>query len=425
MKEKIKNIIRPFYKHLRTFYHAQKNDNILSTHAAPCDVLFQVENFLAGGLENVVLDLLSTFHKNNLNVALLILGHAGEAAQKASASGIPVFIQNYSDAQYKKFLRHLSPKLVFAHYSIHGASLCKQAGIPFLQVIHNAYIWFNETQKQDFLHSAEYTTLFIAVSDWVKEYSIKKLALPENKIIVIPNGIDINRFSHPSLPDRALKLRHEKGFSGNDILFTSIASISSQKNSFGLVQAFHAALPACPKAKLLMLGPVYDKDIYNRICQYIQKNNLVDKIIYLGKSTEPELYYAMSDIFIHAAFFEGGQLSLLEALASNLPVVSTDIGFCRHFKNHKGIYLAPPPIDLLNYSGAPEKMVMPDGYTSVFAKYISMAYMKKIRPDLPTDLLKKMDKDVSYTAYIKLITELISNNQAIRTQHYDTWVTHI
>lgn len=443
MKAQVKRFLRfffhektPIYRAIRKIYHTfspiirstdlqQKKTSLIdATFPLPCDVLFQVENFLGGGLENVVLDLLITFRQKGFRVALLILGEAGDAAKNAENLAIPVLMQAYTEVNYTCILKQISPHLVFSHYSTHGSNLCAQMDIPFVQVIHNAYMWFEEKEKQNFTESIQHTTVFVAVSEWVKEYSTKRLGLPENKVIVIPNGIEMGRFRHQYLREKGRELRKNLGFTDTDVLFVSIAAITTQKNSFGLVQAFHAALPDCPSAKLVMLGPIYDETLYKNITRYIQKNHLHEKIIYLGKSIEPELYYHMADLFIHAAFFEGGQLSLLEALASNLPVISTDIGFCRHFRNHRGVYLAPPPVDLLTYQETIAELTIPLGYAIVFAEYIRQAYAERVCPDLSDQLLECMDKEVSYAAYVDLISELIVSN-TVSSKTYDVWTNRL
>ncbi|GHU06690.1 hypothetical protein FACS1894158_13940 [Betaproteobacteria bacterium] len=391
----------------------------------PIDVLFQVENFLAGGLENVVLDLLVTFRQEGLRVALLVLGCAGDAVKQAEELGIPVQSLSYSETGYADILHNVSPSLVFSHYSTHGAALCADAGIPLVQVIHNAYMWFDEAQKKDFIQAAQHTTLFVAVSEWVREYSIKRLGLLSEKVIVIPNGIDMKRFRHPDLPEKARQLRKELGFSGSDVLFVSIAGITRQKNPLGLVKAFHAALPHCSHARLAMLGPIYDETLYSLITQYIETHALQEKIVYLGKSNTPEMYYAMADVFIHAAFFEGGQLSLLEALSTNLTIISTDIGFCRHFRDHPGVFLSPPPVDLLTYHSTITELSIPSGWITVYADCICRAYKKKIRPDLPEILLERMGRQVSYAAYVSLIRRLITGEIPSSAEQYDVWTSYV
>lgn len=424
LPEPMKRVLR-VGRNIVQWRDAMRDRRVGSFDTTSIDILFQVENFLAGGLENVVLDLMETFRKNGLNVALLVLGQPGSAADQARELGFSVYAQPYSDDSYADLLKKVAPKLVFSHYSTHGAAKCAAADIPFVQVIHNAYMWFDAAQLEDFQSAIKHTTLFIAVSEWAKEYSVKRLGMPEEKCIVIPNGINMSRFRQDELRVQGRILRNELGYTDDDIVMLSVAGVTYQKNPLGLVKAFHAAMSRIPKAKLALLGPVYVNSIEQEIRQYIAENNLQERIRYLGKSPAPETYLAMADMFIHGAFFEGGQLSLLEALASNLPVISTDIGFCRHFRNSSGVYLADAPVDLLSYHGSVTELVAPPEHIEAFADVIAHGYSERAKPDLPDELLDLMDRQASYAAYVKIIMAVL-NHEAIPPQNtFSLWTEYL
>lgn len=374
---------------------------------APMDVLFQAGDFLAGGLENVVLDLLATFREAGISVALLVLGQPGEAAKKAEQSGFPVFIRSYSDANYVELLDKLKPGLLLAHYSILGVGLAAQRKIPVIQVIHNSYVWFSDQERADFQASAQSTDVFIAVSRWVAEYSIKRLGLPSEKVCVIENGIDLEKFQRPGLLEEGGKLRRELGFTEADVIFLSVASVARQKNPLGLVRAFHAAAASCPDAKLALLGPVYDPSLYQAVMDYCAKHDLQGKIFYLGAASDPAPYYAMADVFTHAAFFEGGQLSFLEVLAMNLPCVSTAVGFCMNREEQSGMYICPPPVDFYAYNGTMAGLAPTEKSVHDLAGCMREAYAERKRPDLNGQDIERLDRKFSYEAYVEKISPLM------------------
>src|SRR5690606_14320865 len=144
----------------------------LSAVPRECDVLVQVDNFEAGGLENVVLDLNDTLARSGLDVRLLVLGNCGPAVEQARVRGQAVISQKYSAAAYERVIDHLKPKMVLSHYSTQGIETCRAKDVPFLQVIHNVYLWFNEQQRRECSDAAKLTTKFIAVSYYVREYSV-------------------------------------------------------------------------------------------------------------------------------------------------------------------------------------------------------------------------------------------------------------
>jgi glycosyltransferase involved in cell wall biosynthesis len=380
---------------------------------ASADVLFQVDNFLAGGLENVVLDQLVTFRDAGMNVALLVLEQPGEAARKAEQLGIPVVIMSYSEREYAALLDMVSPGLLLTHYSILGLELAAKNGIPVIQVIHNSYVWFTEQTRADFLASAQYTDMFIAVSNWVAEYSIKHLGLLPEKVCIIENGIELEKFMRPELAAEGKALRKELGFAETDVLFLSVSSIAQQKNPLGLVRAFHAAMSSCPDAKLALLGPVYDPLLRQEITKYCDEHGLREKVFYLGSSPDPAPYYAMADIFVHAAFFEGGQLCFLEALAMDLPCISTEVGFCKSRRRQAGVYLCLPPVDLLVSDVGLADLRPTDKGVQDLAECMRKAYIERARPSLSKQEIEKMDRRFTYAAYVKEVSQLLKSKSAL------------
>lgn len=374
---------------------------------APVDVLFQVENFLAGGLENVVIDLMVTFREKGMSVALLVLGEPGEAVVRAETLGLTVHIEPYSENNYVRLMKAFTPGLLMTHYSTLGVKAAAQEGIPVVQVIHNSYVWFSEQERAIFLAAAQDTDLFIAVSQWAAKYSIKRLGILPEKVCVIENGIDLQKFQRPGLLEKGKNLRKDLGFAETDVLFLSVASIAQQKNPLGLVRAFHAAVPNCPSAKLALLGPIYDPSLHQAIVDYCVEHALQDKIFYLGAASDPTPYYAMANIFVHAAFFEGGPLSLLEALAMDLPCVSTAVGVCKGREEQPGIYLCPPPVDLFVYNGLLTALAPTDASVWDLAECIRKAYAERKRPSLSKQAVEKLDRKVSYEAYVQKLTPMM------------------
>ncbi len=370
-----------------------------------CDVLVQVDNFEAGGLENVVLDLTDTLVKANINVSLLVLGNRGPAVEQARVRGQKVICQAYSPAAYERLLDHLKPKVVLSHYSTHGVAACRTRNIPFLQVIHNVYMWLNEQQRRDFSDAAKLTTTFIAVSDYVREYSVSRLGVEPESCIVIPNGIDFapfNDFSPIEVRDR-LRLQH--GIDKDDFVFIHVGAINHQKNHLGTLKAFEIAARTCRNAKLLLLGPVYEPSLLDEINAYIAGKELGGKVVYCGAAPRSHEYFAMADAFVSGTFFEGGQLILLEAIRSNLPIVTSGVGFASLFEGRPGIEVVAPAHDIPNYHGAIWEMKSTPEFERRLADAMVRTWTNPVRPNLSEIELSKLDKTKTYEKYRQLIEE--------------------
>ncbi|WP_417884428.1 glycosyltransferase [Vibrio rumoiensis] len=316
------------------------------------DVVVQVDNFIAGGLENVVIDVNTEFEKSGLKCCLVVFGETGSALDKALESNLRVVVMPYDEKIYKDFLRKTSPKVVMTHYSLKGLEICKELEIYTIQVIHNMYMWFSSQEKNVFKSASQYTDCYISVSNLALDYSVEKLGLPKEKCIVIPNGIDLNKFSK-LVPEEDREALYQKlGLTKEDFIFLSVGSINHQKNSKSLVRSFAKIAEKAPKAKLVMVGPVYEQKVYQDFNEQICKYNLESKVIHVGHDSNVHKYYSIAHVFVHSPFFEGGAppLVILEAIAAKLPIITIDTLIPDDLRDEYHILTVKPHVDLFNFN---------------------------------------------------------------------------
>ncbi|MEA3638325.1 MAG: glycosyltransferase [Lamprobacter sp.] len=377
-----------------------------------CDVLMQVENFESGGLENVVLDLCQVLTEHDYQVVLLVLGTVGAGVERAQALGIPVVRLPQDLSCYERLLAQLAPRLALTHYSVFGAANCANRGIPVIQVIHNLYIWLSEAERSALVDSASSTCRFIAVSDVARRYCVERLGLPPEKCSVIPNGIDIAPFLGDAQPPSRERLRGNLGIKADDFVFLSVGAINHQKNHIAAVEAFAIQASMMPKAKLVILGPSYEPELLQAIRALIQKKGLEDRVRYAGSAPSASDYYAMADALIIAAFFEGGPLTLLEAICANLPIVTARVGFAHHFDGRPGFDVIEPAVDIFDYQGRIWELSNTRTFIKDLADALLRTYQHPQPPNLPEDLLKAFDKRKTYQAYLELIEQRLSGQDS-------------
>jgi glycosyltransferase involved in cell wall biosynthesis len=381
----------------------------------------QVDNFEAGGLENVVLDLVQVLSRADYKVVLVVLGQAGTGVARARDQGTPVAVLEKCDETYRALLARLRPQLALTHYSPFGARACAEAGIPFLQVIHNIYLWLSGAELAEFRASARHTTGFIAVSESARRYSIARLGLDPAHCISIPNGIDTDRY-RPSAAgvSRATK-RAELGIGVDDYVFLAVGSINHQKNHLAALQAFAAAAGAMPHAKLVILGPVYERLLFAELNDCITAHGLAGRAIYAGAASCVQPYYAMADALVISAFFEGGPLTLLEALTANLAVIATEVGFAPHFAGMPGIELIAPAFDILEYRGGITDMAFDRDFVQSLSAAMTRTYRRRARPDLPPATLECFDKANTYACYLDLIGRILTGEAWEALRRPESW----
>lgn len=371
------------------------------------DVLVQVDNFEAGGLENIVLDLNEALTRTGYKIVMLVLGKEGIGVQRARERGMTVLVISSEAESYRVLIERLKPKLILAHYSIHGVELFHKLGIPFIQVIQNAYMWFDDKQRIAFSRAAELTTAFIALSEYAKQYSVHRLGVDESRCIVLPCGIGGASFDALDPLEARHELRGKYRIDEKDFVFLSVGAINYQKNHIATVSAFAAIAAELPLAKLVILGPAYEPHLLREIERFVKKKELSNRIIYAGSSPTAQKYYAMADAFVSAAFFEGGPLNFLEALKSNLPIITTNVGLALHFKGMSGIQVIEPPVDIFEFRGTIWQLASTPAFEERLSDAMIKVYNSPQRPNLPSDLSQAFDKSNSYRLYVRLIKDLL------------------
>jgi glycosyltransferase involved in cell wall biosynthesis len=367
------------------------------------DILMQFDNMLSGGMENVAIDLATYFSERGCTAGFLVLGETGEAVERARAKGFPVTVVDGDEAALRDFLVKNRPQLVLAHYSFKNISVYNEFNIPFIQVIHNVYAWFDAEATALFNATVKQTSLFVAVSEKVREYSIKTFAIPAEQCVTIANGIDVSRFVKANTPEVRASLRQQLDIAPSDYVFLNVSSFLSAKRILSGVQSFHLATAICPDARLLIAGYPFDKVIVQQVEAHIYIHNLGDKIRYIGHIPSLERHYFAADAFLSSTAFEGGQLTLLEALAANLAVITTNVGFAQHFKGLPGIRVVEAGLDL-SPEGLAQTVDSP--LVTRLAEAIALTYAERQKPDLPAACIAAMDKSRTYQAYWELFCKL-------------------
>jgi glycosyltransferase involved in cell wall biosynthesis len=155
---------------------------------------------------------------------------------------------------------------------------------------------------------------------------------------VITNGIPTCSYAHPKT--RWNEWRAREGFREDDVLFVCVARLASQKNHALLIKAFAEGPAADRRAHLVLIG---DGELRKQLEGQAKGLGLSGQAHFLGLRNDiPDALGAM-DVFVLSSDFEGNPLSVMEAMASSLPIVSTAAGGVPDlFENGNQGLLVPP-----------------------------------------------------------------------------------
>lgn len=226
----------------------------------------------------------------------------------------------------RRILKELNPDIIHARSRIPAwlAYLAnKTLHIPFVTTVHG----FNSIS----LYSQIMTKgdRVICVSGAIKTYIQKHYRIPDEKIAIIPRGIDLDKFNPDNL-DRAFmeSFSDQYGLNGKFIV-SAVGRITQLKDLETFIRAISIVKQTKPEVKALIVGGVRGdkKGYFHLLNDLIQELNLTDEIVFTGSQSSVAEIYMLSDVVVSASKKpESFGRSVAEAIAMNTPVIATNHG---------------------------------------------------------------------------------------------------
>jgi glycosyltransferase involved in cell wall biosynthesis len=206
----------------------------------------------------------------------------------------------------------------------------------------------------------------------VRDRIVELTGYPRDRIIIFPWGVDLSQF-HPT-PSR-LNLRDKLGWRDNKIVITT----RSLEPIYGVevfLEAARKVVEREPRARFLMLG---DGSLRPKVESFITEHNLKQVIHLTGRVPHNLLpdYFNEADLYVSSSYSDGTSVSLLEAMACQLPVVVTDLVSNREWVTPEVNGWLVPPGDAQALSSAILEALEQNSKAKIMAKTnISVARQK-------------------------------------------------
>ena len=167
--------------------------------------------------------------------------------------------------------------------------------------------------------SKKYATNYFACSELAGRYLFGDKTFDKGKVIVINNGIDVDKFKYNE--EYNISLRKELNISPTTKVIGHVGRFVSQKNHTYLIDIFKEIHDKDNDTKLLLLGdgPLLE-DIKNKVHSY----NLDDSVIFAGIHSDIYRYYSVMNILLLPSLYEGLPVVGVEAQASGIPFIFSD-----------------------------------------------------------------------------------------------------
>lgn len=228
-----------------------------------------------------------------------------------------------------KILKYIKPDIVYTHSSKAGGLGRIPSKLVGAKNIYNPHGWafdMNVSTKKRILFKyfekilGYFTDNIIAISEYEKDRAINERIVKNNKISVVENAIDLEKFKKKY--DSKLLL-DELNWSEDCIVIGMVARLAEQKSPSTFVDIAIKLAKKYPNCRFLMVG---DGDQREEIENKIKNNNLETKFHITGWVDDPYKYLDIFDIALLTSRWEGFGLVIPEYMAASKPVVASNVG---------------------------------------------------------------------------------------------------
>jgi glycosyltransferase involved in cell wall biosynthesis len=319
-------------------------------------VVMVIHNYfpVIGGAERVLASLSPELMKNNIEVYILTRQTPGTSAFEL-ISGVPVFRlpskgpKAFASLSFTlsalRMIWKLKPDIVHSHIMFSPATIGLIAKLilktGFVITVHRsgpAPYGEIERLKQLFMGNLRlklfrrYADRFIVISREI-DAELSVAGIKGNEKIIIPNAVDTDYFYALSYDDKQ-KLRQKLGLNSKHIA-VFIGRLSPEKQVHLLLTIWPEIRKVHSDAMLLIVGEGPDAE---RL-----KSSAPDGVVFTGGVSDTRPFFQVADIFVLPSLAEGLSIAMLEAMASALPAVVTDLAGATDIITHnKNGWLIPP-----------------------------------------------------------------------------------
>ena len=290
-----------------------------------------------GGTEKIVLDLVNGISRDRFESSVICMTMYGPRASEIKEDVTLYLMKRKPGINLKNFytfykiFKEVKPDIVhfrnFTSYfwgcvvSWFSSKHCKIVYSDHSEIILNYET--NEKGKLFLRKLFKYITdNFMTNSLTFKEKLVEYVNVKPENIVVIPNGVDTDKFYPMDKVDKTL-LRKQYGFDDKDYIIGIVAGFSIKKNQSLAIKAMGELRHRLPFANLVLAGKGEQE---GELKIFAQNLGLSDKVHFLGLIKETNKLLNIFDLFLFpSSYGEGMPNVVLEAMAAKVPVVASDI----------------------------------------------------------------------------------------------------
>lgn len=305
----------------------------------PIRVAFVVHTFGVGGLERCVAHLVNELDPARFEPMIVCFTRNGDAAQWIRRSEVPI-VELYKPPRNSlrtvlrlvRALLDYRPDLIHTHnwatliestlarrwvsgirhvHAEHGLVLGK-AGVPGLKI---------RARQVAMRWALNRVDTVVACAESVKERVSRECGFPRSRMLVVPNGVESP--ATDGRPSRAAELRSRLGLKRNSFVYGSVGNLRPVKDFGTAINALRIATTEGHDVHFVVVGNGTHRQ---QLEAHAVAAGVADRVHLVGPQQNVGDWLRVFDVYINSSVSEGMSMSILEAMATGLPVVATDVG---------------------------------------------------------------------------------------------------
>ena len=296
----------------------------------PIRVMFLLTSMPIGGAETLLVNLVRRLDRNRIEPLIGCMKHK-DVLGEMLAKEIPVFSDlighKFDVAVLGRLKRIFIEQNVDALITIGagdkmfwGRLAAKRAKVPVILSALHSTGWPDGVGRLNRMLT-RITDGFIAVAQQHAEYQVEQEKFPKEKVFLIPNGIDTDKFVFS--PKSRQQWRVHLGIDAEAPVVGIVAALRPEKNHDLFLESARLVSSQLTQAQFVIAG---DGPERQRLEALAREKGIEDRVHFIGSTQDVVGVLSMVDMFGLSSHNEASPVSIMEALSCQRPVVATDVG---------------------------------------------------------------------------------------------------
>ena len=267
--------------------------------------------------------------------------------------------------ELRRLFRHLRPDIVHTHNpkpGLYGRLAARTTGVPgVVNKVHGLYASPEDRLiTRSVVYSLERLASLCSGAELIQNAEdlalLTRLGVPEDKLVLLGNGVELERFRPDVTAEQRHRARADLGVGEDVVVVGTVGRLVWQKGFRELFAAAELLRDRSPNVLFVIVGGS-DPEKSDAIGPQEQEDaSRRGRIVFAGSRENMEDVYRAFDMFVLPSHREGFPRSAMEAAASGLPVIATDIRGCRQAVSHGVTGLLVPLRDPPRLAAAIEEL---------------------------------------------------------------------